>query len=213
MKTKVMVLTGMAAALLASCRGQVSKDPPIHIIGDMDWQQKYESQEESKFFADGRTNRPLPAGVVARGFLKDDVRLWEGRTESGEFLKVVPLEVDEKVLARGENRFNVFCAPCHDRSGSGKGLVIATLKNPNRFPVPPPDFASDKVLKMPDGEMFNVISHGVRGNMPSYKKQISPEDRWAVVAWVRVLQRSQHATMEDVPSEKHQSIEAESGTP
>jgi len=213
MKTKVLVLVATSAALLASCRGAPSKDPPIHIVPDMDWQQKYESQEESKFFADGRANRPLPAGVVARGFLKDDVRLWEGRTESGDFLKVAPLEVDEKLLARGENRFNVFCAPCHDKSGGGKGLVIASLKNPNRFPVPPPDFASDKVLKMPDGEMFNVISHGVRGNMPSYKKQISPEDRWAIVAWVRVLQRSQHATMEDVPAEKHQSIEAESGTP
>jgi mono/diheme cytochrome c family protein len=209
----------LGAAAVAGCRGGLSKESPIHLIGDMDWQPKYESQEESRpiddkgtrLFADGRANRPLEPGVVAQGFLKADDRVHLGKNTDGSWVKKVPLPVDDAVLTRGQNRFNVFCAPCHDKSGSGKGMVIANPKYPNRFPVPPPHLAEKD--KLTDGEIFDAMLNGVRGNMPSYRKQMTVEDRWAVVAWVRVLQRSQAAKLGDVPSDKQSSIEAEGGMP
>src|SRR5262249_54360103 len=106
----------------------------------------------------------------------------------------------------GQQRFNIYCAPCHDQAGSGHGMVVA-----HGFP-PPIDLAGDRVRGLPDGEIFNAITSGVR-NMPSYRKQIPVEDRWAIVTWVRVLGHSQHASVEDVPAGSRGKIEPESGTP
>ena len=190
----------------AGCRGATSEDPPVHLIGDMDWQQKYLPEQASPLFPDGRAQRPLVEGTVAQGELREDDVYYRGKAADGSFVANVPITVDEATLKRGQDRFNIYCAPCHDQAGAGQGMVIK-----RGYPLPV-DLGSDRVRTMPDGEIFNVISNGVR-NMPSYKKQIPVEDRWKIVTWVRVLNRSQHAAIGDVPPEQRDRIDAESGTP
>jgi mono/diheme cytochrome c family protein len=206
---KKLALLGLALAL-AACRGSVSEEPPIHIVPDMDWQPKYEPQGESAYFADGRAMRPQVEGTVARGQLKDDEAFYKG-TRDGQFLAKAPtdevqtaLKVDslEKLLHRGQQRFNIYCAPCHDQTGSGKGLVVQ-----HGYPLPI-GLATPHPMSVGDGEIFSYISNGVR-NMPAYGHQIPEADRWAIVAWVRVIQRSQHASLEDVPPEQRNAIDPE----
>jgi mono/diheme cytochrome c family protein len=150
--------------------------------------------------------RPLVEGVVAQGQLREDDAYWRGKAADGSTLATIPITVDEAALKRGEDRFNIYCAPCHDQAGGGHGTVIK-----RGYPLPP-DLAGDRVRGLPDGEIFNVISIGVR-NMPAYRKQIPVEDRWKIVAWVRVLGHSQHAAPADVPPGQRDRIEPESGTP
>lgn len=164
-------------------------------------QPKYRPEAESTFFADGRAMRTPPEGTVAQGELKADEDFATGRTGKG-FLVKAPIEVTEATLKRGEERFNIYCAACHDRSGTGRGMAVQ-----RGFP-PPIDLNSERVRSFADGEIFNVISHGVR-NMPSYAAQVLEGDRWAIVAWVRVVQRSQHATLQDVPATLREKIEPE----
>ena len=113
-----------------------------------------------------------------------------------------PAVVDEVLARRGQQRFDIYCAPCHDRAGSGHGMVVQ-----RGFPLPI-DLASDRARGLSDQQLFDTISHGVR-NMPAYAAQIPPADRWAIVVWVRVLQRSQHATLADVPPEQRDRIFAQ----
>jgi len=190
---RVVMLALISAAALLGCRGQPSKDPPIHIIDDMDWQPKYQPQEESKFFADKRAMRAPLDNTVAQGQLREDETYFQGKV-GANFVAVAPGETNEGRLRRGQERFNIYCAPCHDRTGSGHGMVV------KRGYPPPIDLNGDRVRLLADGEVFNVITNGVR-NMPSYGAQIPEADRWAIVTWLRVLQRSQHATLEDVPPE------------
>ena len=195
----------MAAALLllalGACRGQPSDDTPLYVFPDMDWQPKIQGQEESPLFSDGRGNRKPVPGTVARGHLDEDEGLYEGKKD-GQFLLKAPIEVSDKTLARGEERFNIYCAPCHDKSGSGQGLVIK-----HGYPLPI-NLAGDHAKGLKDGEVFDIVSNGVR-NMPGYRTQIPAADRWAIVAWVRVIQRSQNAKIDDVPADKKGSIEPE----
>lgn len=172
--------------LVAGCRGQVSEKPPVHLFDDMDQQPKYRPQAESRFFADGRTMRPRVEGTVARGELVAPARP----------------EATAALAVRGRERFDVYCAPCHDRSGGGHGMVVR-----RGFP-PPIDLASERARGLSDDEVFEVITRGVR-NMPAYGAQVPPEDRWAIVLWLRVLQRSQRASVEDVPEEQRERIEPE----
>jgi mono/diheme cytochrome c family protein len=201
--TLALALT--AAAIVAGCRGETSADPPIHFIGDMDWQPKYQANQASPLFEDGRAMRPLVEGTVAQGELREDDAMYRGKTGDA-YVATVPVPVDEALLARGQDRFNIYCTPCHDKSGSGHGMAVK-----RGYPIPL-DLASDRVRGLPDGQIFDVITNGVR-NMPSYRKQIPVADRWAIVTWVRVLGRSQHATIDDVPGEQRGKIDSESGTP
>lgn len=201
---KRLLVTGVFL-LGAGCRGQVSEDPPVRLIGDMDEQLKVKPEEHSNFFQDGRGMRPLIEGTVAQGELRDDDGYYRGRA-GDTFLARVPIAVDESVLRRGQERFNIYCAPCHDKAGSGRGMAVR-----RGFP-PPVDLSSDRVRSMPDGQVFDTITNGVR-NMPSYRKQIPIEDRWAIVTWVRVLGHSQHGSPADVPPEAKSRIDSESGTP
>lgn len=191
--------------VLSGCRGQESPDPPVHLVGDMDWQPTLKPEEASPVFADGRAMRPIVPGTVARGGLGEDDAYHRGKAGDA-FVARAPIEVDEALLRRGQERFNIFCSPCHDKTGGGEGMVVK-----RGYPTPL-DLASDRVRGMPDGEVFDVITHGMR-NMPAYRKQIPAEDRWAIVSWVRVLQRSQHARVEDVPPAERGRIAKESGTP
>ncbi len=178
--------------LAAGCRGQVSADPPFHLVPDMDWQPKYRPEQESAFFSDGRTMRQPVDGTVAAGHLDADDAWYRGVDSDGVFVARVPGKVDEKTLARGQERFNIYCAPCHSRIGDGKGMI------PRRTNWLAADLAQDRLRAAPDGQIFDTISNG-KNTMPAYRAQVPVADRWAIVAWVRVLQRSQHATAADVP--------------
>lgn len=202
---KRTLLAALSLSLLAACRGQSSEDPPIHIIPDMDYQQKFLPESQNAFFSDQRAMRPLVDGTIARGELREDDGYFRGRAGDA-WLGKAPVVPDEAMLRRGEERFGIFCAPCHDKAGSGKGLVV------QRGFHMPPDLAADHARGLADGELFDIVSNGVR-NMPSYKAQIPVDDRWAIVTWVRVLQRSQHASASDVPASNRNKIEREGATP
>jgi mono/diheme cytochrome c family protein len=201
-----LALAAGIVAMVAGCRGQVSGDAPFHLIPDMDDQIKFKAQEENTFFADGRSMRPLVDGTLAQGHLNEDEGPVSGKYADGTYLVRIPGNVDEALLARGEERFNIFCSPCHDKTGSGAGLVI---KRGYSLPV---NLAADHAKGLKDGEVFDIVSNGVR-NMPAYRAQIPVSDRWAIVAWVRVLQRSQAARIDDVPADKKNAIEPEMATP
>jgi mono/diheme cytochrome c family protein len=155
-------------------------------------------------FADGRAMRPLEEGTVAVSQLHADDARYRGK-EGDAYVARAPIQVDEATLRRGQERFNIYCTPCHDRTGSGQGTVV-------RHGYPPPvDLSSERVRTMADGQVFETITNGVR-NMPSYRKQIPVDDRWAIVTWVRVLGHSQHGALLDVPADQRDHIEPENGT-
>lgn len=187
--------------LAAGCtRHRPSEKPPLHVNPDMDNQPKYEAQEASKFFADGKAMRDLVPGTVARGYLRNDKAYYTGVSESGDTVETMPVTIDLDLLKRGQERFNIYCSPCHSTIGDGKGIMV------QRGYVPPPSFHDDRVRNFPDGHIFIVISHGIR-NMPSYGSQIPVDDRWAIVAYVRALERAQNATLEDVPVERRKELQ------
>ncbi len=196
-------LSAVAVMALAfsACRGSVSTLPPVHIWHGMEWQPKYHDQGESRFFADGRAMRPLVPGTVAHGFLDEDTVFYRGM-ENGQYVAELPLAKVESalrvdslaaVMQRGRQRFNIYCAPCHDTTGNAQGLVVQ-----HGYPTPL-NLSSQDPLGAPDGKLFGYITDGIR-NMPPYGPEIPVADRWAIVAWVRVIQRSQHATVADVPA-------------
>ncbi len=187
-------------AVMSSCkRGAPSEKPPIHINPNMDLQPKYKPQEESNFFADGSVNRlPVP-GTVARNELRENTVYFYGKDAKGKFVAKGPVPYSLDVLKRGQERFNIYCSPCHSRVGDGKGIVA------QRGFMPPPTFHQDRLRNMPDGQMFDIITNGFR-NMPSYRHQIPVADRWAIVGYVRVLQRSQHASLNDIPKKLRNDI-------
>jgi mono/diheme cytochrome c family protein len=187
--------------LAAGCtRQRPSEKPPLHVNPDMDDQPKYEAQEPSKFFADGKAMRDLVPGTVARGYLRNDKAYYTGVSESGDTVETMPVTVDLDLLERGQERFNIYCSPCHSKIGDGKGIMV------ERGYVPPPSFHDDRLRNFPDGHIFIVISHGIR-NMPSYGSQIPVDDRWAIVAYVRALERAQNASLEDVPVERRKELQ------
>ena len=179
--------------LLTSCRGQISEKPPIHPNMNMDQQDRKEAQEENRFFEDGRSMREPVQGTVARGLLKDNVALYEGLDNKGNMIASNPLELTKSFLYRGKDRYEVFCTPCHGITGDGQGIIMT-----GRYGyVPAPTFHQDRLREVPDGEIYSAIHNGVR-TMPSYSSQITVEDRWAIVAYVRALQESQNATKDDL---------------
>jgi mono/diheme cytochrome c family protein len=158
---------------------------------DMHDQPKYRGLRPSVFFADGASARPRVEGTVARGTLQEDEAFFTGMVNKAA-VKELPFPIDEQVLNRGQERFDIFCSPCHGRTGSGNGMVV------QRGYRAPPSFHSDKLLQADPGYVYGVITNGF-GVMPDYKAQIAPRDRWAIVAYIRALQLSQHAATSDVP--------------
>ncbi len=163
-------------------------------------QAKYKPLAASTFFKDGRASRPLVPGTVARGHLEADTLLYTGKAGGADFAAVFPFPVTQEVLLRGQERFNIFCTPCHDRVGTGDGMVV------RRGYRRPPSFHIDRLRRAPVGYLFDVITHG-SGAMPSYGAQIPPHDRWAIIAYVRALQLSQSAQLADVPPAQRQQLE------
>ena len=169
------------ALLLGGCRGCASTRPPIHLNPNMDNQPKLLPQAESRFFADGAAMRRPVEGTVAQGELREDTALWGGRDAGGGFVSGLPVAVDERVLRRGEERYGVFCGPCHGPQADGKGMLFQRAK------VASADLLSARVRAMPAGQLYDVVTHGV-GLMPPYGSQVPVEDRWAIIAFLRKLQ-------------------------
>ena len=159
---------------------------------DMHDQPKYIPLRESAFFSDARSARPVVEGTVARGQLHDDELMFTGKMK-GEDATLFPVRVDGPMMARGQERFNIYCAPCHGRTGQGDGMVV------RRGYRRPPSFHQDRLRNAPAGHFFDVITNGF-GAMFDYAAEIKAEDRWAIIAYVRALQLSEHATLADVPS-------------
>ena len=162
-------------------RGCTSSRPPIHPNPNMDRQPKYRAQAASPFFYDGAAMRPEVPGTVARGELFADPALTTGKDETGAFVTANPLAVDEALLARGEERFGIYCAPCHSARGDGKGILW------DRAQIASADLHEERLRAMPDGQIFDTITNGL-GLMAGYRYPIPPADRWAIIAYVRQLQ-------------------------
>ncbi|OFV85561.1 MAG: quinol:cytochrome C oxidoreductase [Acidobacteria bacterium RIFCSPHIGHO2_02_FULL_67_57] len=160
---------------------------------DMFDQPRTRPLRRSEFFGDGRSARPPVAGSVARGQLHDDPHLYTGRV-NGALVTTFPFPVSREVLERGHERYNIFCAPCHDRVGNGNGMVV------RRGFRAPPSFHIDRLRAAPAGHYFDVITNGF-GAMPDYAAQIPAHDRWAIIAYIRALQLSQRAAPADVPTD------------
>ena len=204
----VIVGTWIPLYLIYQERRSYSSLPKIHYIQDMDLQPGFRAQQSSSLFADGRSSRLAVAGTVARGDLREDDHLFRGyktmasgATELIEFYEAIPdrIVVDESLLNRGAERFAIYCAICHDSTGTGNGLVhqrAVELKETKW--VPPTNLLTQEIRDRLDGQLFQAISEGVR-NMPGYKTQINTRDRWAIVAYVRQLQATQPVAQVDEP--------------
>ncbi len=184
----------VGALLLGGCRGMESNRPPIHPNLNMDMQNRFDAQEANPLFADGAAMRTPPAGTVARGLLREDTRYYAGRTEDGEYVDRMPVPVTRALVERGRDRYEVYCTVCHGGAGDGQGVI---MRGGYGY-TPAPSFHEARLLEVGDGYIYDVITNGVR-TMPSYAPQIPVADRWAIVAYVRALQRSQNATESDVP--------------
>ncbi len=187
-------------ALVARARVTTSPRPRLHVVPDMDRQPKFKPQSEAPLFADRRAMRPAVAGTVARGELRNDEGFYRGRQLNG-WITVLPVPLTAQLVHRGQERFDIYCAPCHGLAGYGDGPVAkrADALQEGTW-TPPSSFHTDAVRQRPAGHIFNTVSNGIR-NMPAYGAQIPPADRWAIVAYVRALQRSQSARIDDVPRE------------
>jgi mono/diheme cytochrome c family protein len=168
---------------------------------DMHDQPKYIPLRPSEFFADGRSQRPLVEGTVARGHLKEDKAFYEGKGADGKPVTDFPFPVTKEVILRGQDRYNIYCTPCHDRLGNGDGMIV------RRGFRKPPSYHIDRLRQVPNGYIYDVITNGV-GAMADYSAQIAPRDRWAIVAYVRALQLSQNASVNDVPAEARGQLAA-----
>lgn len=165
---------------------------------DMHDQPKYKPLQKSTFFGDYRASRPLIEGTIAQGKLKIDEHFHTGK-KGGKFLNTLPFPTTEKMLIRGQSKYDIFCSPCHDRAGTGKGIIVQ-----KGFP-PPPSLHTQRLRETSVGYFFDVITNGY-ATMYSYSTRISPSDRWAIAAYVRTLQFSQHARINELPEQDQQKL-------
>ncbi|MCU0293828.1 MAG: c-type cytochrome [Thermoanaerobaculaceae bacterium] len=192
------ILAMLPLVLIVRARLVPSTQPRIHLIQDMDSQPKYKPQAGSPLFADGRAMRPPVAGTVEHTAIVDNPALTTGRV--GErWVDTLPVTADDAVMVRGRQRYEITCAPCHGVSGNGDGPVSKRAETLAEGTwAPPSSLHTDQSRGLALGQIYDTISRVVR-NMPSYGAQIGVHDRWAIVAHVRALQRSQHATLAGIP--------------
>ena len=183
----MILLMLVSMAFVSGCaRGCTSSRPPIHLNPSMDDQPKVRPQAASTFFYDGSGMRQPVPGTVPIGGLMEDAAFFTGKGDNGQFVASIPVAVDDRVLARGADRYRIYCQPCHDARGDGKGILF------QRGNVPTASFHQEKVLTYPDGQLFDIITNG-SGLMSGYKWPIPPADRWAIIAHVRDLQKKRPA--------------------
>lgn len=191
----ILALVVIGTVSILGFRGSTTTKSPLEVFPDMDHQAKYKAQSESPLFADGRADRPLPVGVVSRNDLRADDHLDAGKDANGAWAKGFPkaLTVDAAFLERGHERYAIYCAPCHGAIGDGNGITKQYGMGST------PSYHDDRLRGTAEGELFNVITHG-KGNMGSYADKLVAKDRWAVIAYVRALQRAHNGTVADVPA-------------
>ena len=176
-----------ASVALGACRQDMHDAP------------RYDPLEESTFFADGRASRALVANTVARGQLREDEHLFTGKV-GGELVDAFPMPVTSEVMARGQERFDVFCSPCHGRTGDGNGMIV------QRGFRQPPSYHEQRLIDAPAGYFFDVMTNGF-GAMQDYASQVPVADRWAIAAYIRALQLSRRAAVDDVPAERRADLD------
>jgi mono/diheme cytochrome c family protein len=201
----LVALSFVPLALIARTRAVKTAHTRLQIIPDMDQQPKFRPQSGNSLFADGRAMRPPVAGAVARGEAGLDTLFHRGQA-GGQWTTAFPASLTNETLRRGQERFNIYCAPCHGLAGRGDGIVHLRADRLREGTwVPPSDLTSDLVAGRPVGHLYNTVSNGIR-KMPAYGAQIPEADRWSIVAYVRALQRSRRATADDVPPELRPSL-------
>jgi hypothetical protein len=194
LNTKTSTLLGLALIMAASgCRQ------------NMHDQHKVKTYGESKFFADGQGARPIPAHTVARGDLREGFA-YTGLGADNKPVAEMPFPVTREVLLRGQERFNIYCSPCHGRLGNAQGMI------PQRGYKQPTSYHIERLRTAPVGYFFNVMTEGY-GVMPTYAPQIPVADRWAIAAWIRVLQYSQNARLAELPAAVQQKVQEELNPP
>src|SRR5882724_7646950 len=179
----IFALCTVMVVAIAGKRGSISRRPPIELFPDMNRQPKLRPQVPNAFFADGRSSRPPIPGTIARDDRYEDVPANTGRvTGTTNFVETIPVEVTAKLLARGQQRFNINCSPCHGAQGDGNGITrrigaMAIVA----------DLHDKRIVGLTDGEIFNIITNGKLPNMGAYGANVTVEDRWAIVAYLRAL--------------------------
>jgi hypothetical protein len=197
-----LLLSAACLLTMTGCRGETSEDPPIAPERNMYDCERYNPESFSQFFTDHRTMRTPVEGTIARDRYEDDPEVATGLVaDKSGYVLTVPMQIVqrsggmEKFVERGQERFNIYCAPCHGQTGDGKGMVVCKRDKltdpcePRGF-APLPSYQDARIRQMPDGQIFNTITHGVR-TMPAYGAQIPVADRWAIVSYVRALELSQ----------------------
>lgn len=187
LRIAALAAAGLLLGSLAGCRQDMHNQP------------RYRPLRSSSFFGDARASRPLVPGTVARGQLRDDPAFYDGKV-NGQPVAFFPVEVTRATLERGRERFDIYCAPCHSRTGDGDGMIV------RRGYLRPPSFHIDRLRQAPPGHFYTVITNGL-GGMPDYAQQIAPADRWAIVAYIRALQLSQNAPLSDVPASEQPKLD------
>jgi mono/diheme cytochrome c family protein len=190
-----LLLLTVLTVSLAGFRGSISRQPPLELFPDMARQPKLRPQKSDPLFADQLGSRLPVAGTIARGAPYEDNPVNTGKvTGTTNFVETVPLPITEQLMARGRERFQIYCLPCHNPVGDGTGVITkyGMLRAGN--------FHDPRLVRMTDGEIFNTITYG-KNLMPSYASQVTITDRWAVITYIRALQRSRLASLDDVPEQ------------
>jgi hypothetical protein len=183
----------LASLLCVACRDDMHDEP------------RYKPLAATEFFGDGRSARPQVEDTVARGHLKTDVARYDGAV-NGQQVDYFPFPITRADLERGEDRFNIYCSPCHSRLGDGNGLVV------QRGFRQPPSYHIERLVKAPVGHFFDVVTNGY-GAMPSYRARVPVDDRWRIIAYIRALQLSRRATLADVPADQRSQLDKSPPTP
>ena len=211
--TILIALGSIPFALAAMARAVPSSHTRIHIIQDMDNQPKFRAQHANPLFADGRAMRPVVAGTVAQGQLEADDHYNRGVVDNDWATTFPPqVQVNLDLVYRGQDRFNIYCTPCHGYAGYGDGMInqramdLVNLGLNGTTWVQPKNMHEQLIREQPVGQTFNTITNGVR-NMSGYAAQIPTEDRWAIVAYVKALQRSQTADLNDLPPDQRNDLQ------
>lgn len=198
-----VILSFVPLALIARARGMTSKLPRVQIQRHMGDQPSFKPQSVNTLFADGRAERPRVAGTVRRTSNPrgGDARYERGR-DGAAWITDMPVTVDEAFIRRGQERFNIYCAPCHGMAGYGDGPIARRADQLQEGTwIPPTNLVSAQILARPNGHLYNTIANGIR-TMPAYGNQVDVDDRWAIVAYLRALQLSQNARPGDLPADR-----------
>jgi len=193
LRRRLAITVVALSSALAACRQDMHDAP------------RYEPLEASTFFSDGHSARTLVANTVARGQLREDEHFYTGKV-GGQLATEFPMPVTTEVMARGQERFNVFCAPCHGRTGDGTGMIV------QRGFRQPPSYYEDRLVNAPVGYLFDVMTVGF-GAMQDYSAQVPPADRWAIAAYIRALQFSRRGSMNDVPADRREELDRSPASP